>query len=179
MSDTTPAVPGLMRRLACMVYEGLLLFGVLFTAAYLYAGVTQQRDARVGQLGLQLFLLAVLALYFSWFWSRGGQTVAMKAWHLRVVDRQGAQLRFGHALLRFVAAWLWWAPALFSCYLSGVHHKPSAVGLSLAVGALAYSLLARIHPRRQYLHDVLCRTQVIHQPPQPRNEQPPQGPDRP
>ena len=33
-------------------------------------------------------MFVVLGIYFVWFWSRG-QTLAMKTWHIRLVDAQG------------------------------------------------------------------------------------------
>ena len=39
--------------------------------------------------GLQAFLFLVLGLYFAWFWSHGGQTVAMKTWHIRLLTHDG------------------------------------------------------------------------------------------
>ena len=67
--------PSMSRRLAAFVYEGVLLFGVTMAAGYVYATLTQQRHALAGKAGLQAFLFVVLGIYFSWFWSRGGQTV--------------------------------------------------------------------------------------------------------
>ena len=72
------AAPGLWRRMACFIYEGVLLFGVVMIAGYLFSTLTQQRNALNGRHGLQAFLFIVLGIYFVWFWSRGGQTVAMK-----------------------------------------------------------------------------------------------------
>jgi hypothetical protein len=34
--------PGFARRLACFVYEGMLVFGVVVLAGYLYGALTQQ-----------------------------------------------------------------------------------------------------------------------------------------
>ena len=62
--ETTLATPGLARRLAAFVYEGVLLFGVLMIAGYLYAWLTQQRHALQGQFGLKAFLFIVLAMLF-------------------------------------------------------------------------------------------------------------------
>lgn len=151
--------------MASFVYEGLLLFGVLFVAGYLYSALTQQRNAMQGQHGLQAFLFLVLGIYFSWFWSHGGQTVAMKAWHLRVVDLDGQPLGQGRAALRYLLSWLWFMPALASVYLLGLNHSTGAIFGSLIAGVLGYALLARLHPRRQFLHDVICRTQLITQRP--------------
>ena len=82
--------PGLARRMAAFVYEGVLLFGVVMIAGFLFSLVTQQRHALQGRVGMMLFLFVVLGVYFIWFWTRGGQTVAMKAWHSRLLSAHGA-----------------------------------------------------------------------------------------
>jgi uncharacterized RDD family membrane protein YckC len=114
------AAPGVLRRLACFVYEGVLLFGVVMIAGYLFSSLTQQRHAMLGRHGLQAFLFIVLAIYFVWFWSHGGQTVAMKAWHLRLVTDQGGPVSQPRALARFALSWLWFLPALLALYLARV-----------------------------------------------------------
>jgi uncharacterized RDD family membrane protein YckC len=86
-----------------MGYEAILLFGVGFFAAWLFFFASGGRDATHGweRYVLQLFILAVFAAYFLWCWLRGGQTLAMKAWHVRVVEITPRK-----ALLRFVLAFL-------------------------------------------------------------------------
>lgn len=156
----TLSTPSLQRRLAAFVYEGVLLFGVLFVSGWLYSTLTQLKDpAQQGTLGLQLFLLLVLGVYFVWFWSRGGQTVAMKAWHIRLVDRQGRPVTQTRALARFALAWLWFLPALLTAKLAGLHGG-ALFGL-LFVGVLAYAALARLHPDRQFWHDAACGTRLV------------------
>ncbi len=161
--------PSLWRRMASFLYEGVLLFGVTFISGYLYAALTQQRNALSGKVGLQAFEFLVLGVYFVWFWTHGGQTVAMKAWHLRVVDEQGAPLSQWRALARYLLSWLWFLPALASVYLAELHSGGAIFGALLA-GVLAYVLLARLHPSRQFLHDLLCRTRLVTQRPPPRKK---------
>ena len=100
--------PGLLRRLASMLYESILLFAVAFLAVWLFqfaAGTLRIEGWRMHL--LQLFLLAVFAAYFLWCWLRGGQTLAMKTWRIRLVARDGhARLRPKAALLRFLYALL-------------------------------------------------------------------------
>ncbi|HEX7218293.1 MAG TPA: RDD family protein [Burkholderiales bacterium] len=93
--------PGLWRRLASMAYEAVLLFAVAFFAAWVFFFASGGRDATSGALRheLQLFILAVFAAYFLWCWLRGGQTLAMKAWGIRVVN-----VTPGKAILRFLLA---------------------------------------------------------------------------
>lgn len=84
-----------------MFYEALLLFAVAFFAGWLFFFASGGRDATTGWLrhALQLFVLVVFAAYFLWCWLRGGQTLAMKAWRIRLVDVTPRK-----ALLRFVLA---------------------------------------------------------------------------
>ena len=84
-----------------MVYEACLLFAVAFFAAWLFFFASGGEDATSGFLrhALQGFIATVFAGYFLWCWLRGGQTLAMKAWHIRLVD-----VTPGKAVLRFVLA---------------------------------------------------------------------------
>jgi uncharacterized RDD family membrane protein YckC len=152
--------PGVARRMAAFVYEGVLLFGVVFIAGYLYAALTQQRHALQGQTGLQVFVFFVLALYFVVFWSRGGQTVAMRAWHVRLVTAGDAALSPARAFARYLLAWLWFAPALLAAHLADLH-SAVAIFTLLFAGIAAYALLALLHPQRQFLHDALCGTRLV------------------
>jgi uncharacterized RDD family membrane protein YckC len=159
-AEAAALAPGLPRRMASFIYEGVLLFGVVFIAGYLYSTLTGQRHALQGQTGLQVVVFLVLGLYFVTFWSKGGQTVAMRAWHLRLVDARGEPLKPARAAARFLASWLWFAPALLTARLAGLHSAGQIFTL-LIVGVIAYALLTRLHPQRQFLHDALCGTRLV------------------
>ncbi len=152
--------PGLARRLAAFLYEGVLLFGVVMMAGFLYSTITQQRHALEGRFGLMLFLFVVLGIYFSWFWSRGGQTVAMKAWHIRLVSADGGAVSGWRAAVRYLLAWLWFLPATAAVYAAGLHGKGEVTTAVLA-GVLAYAALAWLRPDRQFWHDVVCGTRLV------------------
>jgi uncharacterized RDD family membrane protein YckC len=163
--------PPLWRRMACFVYEGVLLFGVLMIAGYLFSSLTQQRHAMLGRHGLQAFLFVVLGIYFAWFWSRGGQTVAMKAWHIRLLTREGLPVSQSRALARYVLSWLWFVPALLALSLAGLNSLGAMFGL-LFVGVVVYAALSRLHPQRQFWHDAVCGTQLVTQLPAVRRKEP-------
>ena len=93
--------PSLARRLASLLYDGFLVFAVAFFAAWIFFFASGGRDATAGvvRAELQVFILAVLAVYFIWCWLRGGQTLAMRAWKIRLVD-----VTPGKALARFLIA---------------------------------------------------------------------------
>jgi uncharacterized RDD family membrane protein YckC len=89
----------------------VLLFAVAFFAAWLFFFASGARDATTGSLRyvLQLFIAVVFASYFLWCWLRGGQTLAMKAWKIRLVDvtPRRALLRFLLALALFPVSIVW------------------------------------------------------------------------
>jgi len=152
--------PGITRRLACFVYEGVLLFGVLMGAGLVYSIATNQRHALVGALGMQIFLFAVLAVYFVWFWSRQGQTLAMRTWHMRLVTVAGQAVSPVRALCRYLLAWMWFLPALAGLHLNHLTTAAPAFA-TIGAGVLAYAGLAWLHPDRQFLHDAVCGTRLV------------------
>jgi uncharacterized RDD family membrane protein YckC len=125
--------PGLPRRLASMAYEAVLLFAVAFFAAWLFFFASGGRDATSGwpRYVLQLLIALMFAAYFLWSWLRGGQTLAMKAWHIRLVDVTPSK-----ALLRLVLA---------------ASLVPTLVSIVWAV----------FDRDQQFLHDRLARTRLV------------------
>lgn len=108
----TPArAPSLARRLASLVYEAFLVFAVSFFAAWLFFFASGGRDATQGLVRreLQFFIVIVLAAYFLWCWLRGGQTLAMRAWRIRLVEvtPRKAIVRFVLALALLPVSILW------------------------------------------------------------------------
>ena len=150
--------PSLNRRLACWLYEGILLFGVVFIAGYLFSTLSQMRHALSLRHGLQAFLFVVFGIYFTWFWSRG-QTLAMKTWHIRVVDRLGRPITQARALLRYLLSWLWFLPPLVVTAPFGLSSAETGV---ITLGwVLVWAILSRFHPQGQYWHDVWAGTRLI------------------
>ncbi|MDR2636977.1 MAG: RDD family protein [Zoogloeaceae bacterium] len=130
--------PGFLRCLAALIYESLLLLGIVAIGCvlpYILLGALAGVGAPAWVEQLHFFLL--LGLYFTWCWLHGGQTLAMKTWKIRVVDKSGQALRPMQALLRYLAAW----PSLF-CF-----------GLGL--------LWRFLDPERQFLHDRIAGSRLI------------------
>ena len=158
-TNTPLQAPSLSRRMACWLYEGMLMFGVVFIAGYLFSTLTQTRHALDNRFGLQAFLFLVFGIYFAWFWSKG-QTLAMKTWDIRVVDVQGRAISQARGLLRYVCAWSWFVPPLLAGWLARVS---AAETLVLVGGWVAiWAILARFHPQRQFWHDVFAGTRLVH-----------------
>lgn len=124
--------PGLARRLASMLYEAILLFAIGFFVGFAFHFASRGApDEGALRFAHQLLLVAVFAAYFLWCWLRGGQTLAMKAWRVRL-DRVSP----ARALLRFLLALLL---------------VPTGISL----------LWALFDRDRQFLHDRLAGTRLV------------------
>lgn len=153
--------PGLRRRLACLVYEGVLLFGVIFLAALLYSVLTGQRHALIGRhgLGLVAFVL-VPAAYFIGYWRKTGQTLPMQTWQIRLEAADGAPLGLPRAIARFIAAWVWLLPPLLLAAVAG----PASFRWLMPVAAVwiaLYATSSKLHPSGQFWHDLACGTRLV------------------
>jgi uncharacterized RDD family membrane protein YckC len=145
-----------------MVYEAMLLFGVLFMATWLFSTLLQQRHALYMRSALQDYLFVVLGVYFVWFWTHGGQTVAMKTWRIRVVDKQGARLSWARALLRYLLVWLWFLPGLALARLLDAHGW--MLVLIPTINFVLWTAAVYWQRERQFLHDWIGGTRLIQLP---------------
>lgn len=131
-------MPGFFRRVACMLYESLLLLGVLsvtFMVPHLILGMGFNVTLPGWILMTHVFI--VLGVYFVWFWSHGGQTLAMQTWKIHLTTVTGTSPTLGRMLLRYALAW----PGL----------------IYFGVG-LIWALFDR---DRQFLHDRLAGTRLV------------------
>ena len=103
---TIPAPAPFLVRIAAMVYELLLVTAVLFVTSLPFLYVFGNAQTGWRHFFFQLYLTGVLFAYFSAFWLRSGQTLAMKTWRIRLVTRDGSPLTLKRAALRFVLAWI-------------------------------------------------------------------------
>jgi len=159
---TRPATgaPTIKRRMTAMLYELFLLFAVEMLAVLIYLLITGNRQQAIYQVGLKLFLFIVTGAYFTWCWTNTGHTLAMKTWRIKVVKPGHARLPWRAAIVRYLLAWGWFAPALAVCAVFGLHQK-SHIALALACGVLLWSLTAVFDKDRQFLHDRLAGTRLL------------------
>lgn len=120
-----------------MLYESLLAFATAFLAGLAFYGAAEGRLAGETRLLFQTYLFLVLGIYFVACWTRGGRTLAMQTWRMRIVRRDGAPLGVGRAALRYALAW--------------VSLLPLGAGF----------LWACLDRDRQFLHDRLAGTRIV------------------
>lgn len=132
------ATPGMARRLACMLYESLVVFAVLLIGFLLPQIVLNAFGVVVSGKLLWLHTLALLMFYFVWFWLNGGQTLPMKTWKLVLIGDDGRRLRPLQAVLRYLVAW----PSVLLC----------GIGIFWAF----------FDKDRQFLHDRIAGTRIVY-----------------
>lgn len=125
------------RRLASMLYEGLVVFAVLLIGFLLPQILLNAFGLGIAGKMLWLHVLALLMLYFVWFWLNGGQTLPMKTWKLALVSDDGSRLRPLQAVLRYLAAW------------------PSILVFGIGI------VWALFDKDRQFLHDRIAGTRLV------------------
>jgi uncharacterized RDD family membrane protein YckC len=157
-TDRAPA--GLLRRLAALLYDALLIIAVLFVAALPLPLVEEPVRALWWARTLeQLYLLTAWFLFFGWFWTHGGQTVGMKAWRMELLRLNGDKPSWLDALIRFVisSGSFWLLLALFGLeILSG----KIAFILAAIIFGLAFSWI--LIDRKDYAwHDRLSGTRLV------------------
>lgn len=99
-----PRYASLLRRLASLLYESLVLTAILLIATAIFLAVFGSATEQPKRYFLQLYLWLVAAAYFIWCWLHGGQTLAMRTWRIRLVDRADGAITFQQAIKRYLLA---------------------------------------------------------------------------
>lgn len=154
--------PGLARRMASFVYEGMLLFGIGLIPGVLGAmliALTGHPPTPQSDTVLRAITFAIFGAYFVYFWSARGQTLPMQTWHIRMVGPDRRPPSRWRAFARFIASCLWFAPAALIAALNGWTRWQSLA--AVGVGIVVWALAALAHPTRQFWHDALCGTRLV------------------
>jgi uncharacterized RDD family membrane protein YckC len=161
-AEPMPAPP-ILRRIAALPYEGLLLLALVLIASFPIAGLKGAALVGTGHVIYQAWLVVVTGAYFIWQWQKSGQTLAMKTWRFRVVSQKnGATLRWRHAGLRFVVAALFFGPACVGILLLFFPTRLSPLVTAWFFFPLMATLLyARFDGDKQFLHDRIARTRLV------------------
>jgi uncharacterized RDD family membrane protein YckC len=137
-------------------YEGTLLFGVLWFFSYAFSALAQFRGSEgTALLVFRTYLFLVLGVYFTWFWSAGRRSLAMKTLSMRLVTADGANLSIARAAARYAVAVLMLALPLLA---ADVVHK------SLVAAVLVPFAWMLADSQRRTLWDVMVRTRMTVEP---------------
>ncbi|MCK7593635.1 RDD family protein [Pseudomarimonas salicorniae] len=142
--DLPPTLPAhLGWRLLALVYDSLPVIALWFLASVLVLalrGGTPVEPWSLAWFAQCLGLWALTGLYAVESWHRGGQTLGMRPWRLKVLDAAGCTATRARLWQRFFWATLAWLPA----------------GLGF--------LMSLADGRRRTLHDRLSGTRLLRLP---------------
>lgn len=144
--STERVVPGFGRRVLALCYEFILLLGVWFVVSLLFHLVFRDPNAAYFRPLFQFYLLSIGGIYFTWFWTHGGQTLAMQTWRMKLVSIETTgddRVTVQQAVKRYVMA---------------------VIGISFFGIGLWWALFDR---DRQFLHDRLAHTRIVQHSNQP------------
>ena len=105
--------PNFWRRVSCSLYEQLVLLGVIsltFLVPNLMLGMLL--GAALPSWLSFIYLYTVLGIYFVWYWTKSGQTLAMQTWRVRMIGRDGYRPSKKQACWRYVYGSLWLIPCV-------------------------------------------------------------------
>ena len=101
----------IFRRGAAMVYDGLLCFAVAVVASLATLPFSGGKGSTEFNPVLTIYFVAVFYLFFGWFWTHGGQTLGMRAWHTKLLKQNNEPICWQTALVRYLLSlpmWFFW-----------------------------------------------------------------------
>jgi uncharacterized RDD family membrane protein YckC len=137
MPEASPHAPTLARRAACALYESLILAALVLVATFPFLAFAGDSTSGLRRHLLQAWVVFVVGAYLVGFWTRGGQTLAMKTWRIRLQAAGGGPVGAGRGIRRYLFA------------LAGA----AALGLGF--------LWALLDRDGQFLHDRLAGTRLV------------------
>lgn len=132
-----PNILSFWRRTLCLIYDFLLFLAIWFIASLIFIVIVQDTSFAYFRPIYQFYSLSIIGIYFIWFWTHGGQTLAMQTWKLRVVAQDGKALTLRQAITRYLFA---------------------VVGITSFGLGIIWALFDR---DRKFLHDRLAGTRII------------------
>lgn len=162
MSETQKVnYPRRLKLFASMMYEGMLLFGLTFTGAYIFDTLTQSHEADHLMWQRQAVLFLLVGLYFLVCWRRQGQTLPMKTWDIVLRSKDGTRLSWQQLIIRYL---LMWVLPLIGAFI--VYTIAQAVGWMSINMFIIFCPFLNLVPTlfradRQMLHDVFVGTELI------------------
>lgn len=123
MSEHNYPTASLMRRLAALMYDGLVLIALYIVVGFVVVGLAAAANngeppgAFPAAVNFSL-MFCICFFYYSTSWRRGGQTIGMKAWRIKLVSDESDRIKLSQCMLRtgigffsliIFGAGFWWA----------------------------------------------------------------------
>lgn len=157
MIPTSPAPA--WRRFAAIVYDVLAVVAIVMVVGLLAQMATGGRlfddHGRMLTWWYQPLQGLVVATYFLLSWMRGGQTLGMRPWRIRVTDAKGAPVEWKRALVRLVVA----ALPLTLVLIYPLTSMKAALWAPV-IGWLVLLVPSLFDRRRRAIHDMVAGTEL-------------------
>ena len=101
----------LLRRVAAFLYDSLLLLAIYFVVTAI--AITFNDGHAVQHFAYKFLLYVISFLFFDWFWMRGGQTLGMRAWKIKIASTNNTPLTHIQCLQRYFLGTLFFVITLF------------------------------------------------------------------
>lgn len=158
MSTLPPPAPA-WRRFAAIVYDVLAVVAIVMVVGLIAQMVTGGHVAddkgHVVAWWYQPLQGVVVGAYFLFSWVRGGQTLGMRPWKIRVVARDGGAVDLKRGLIRLVVAGL---PVLLLMVYSVTSLRVAL--FAPLVGWAVILLPSLFDARHRGLHDMAAGTEI-------------------
>ncbi len=105
ISDDSFSPASLIKQLAAMLYDSMLIFALLFSVSTL-AIISNQGEAIESNPWFTFCLILTLFTFYAWFWNKSGQTLGMQVWKIRIVSESGSNPDWSVCYLRLISALL-------------------------------------------------------------------------
>lgn len=91
----------LLRRLAAATYDLFLASSLVF---FIVGVILIGFFSKQAQTNIWMFFVSLLTIYFyfAWSWTKGGQTLGMKAWKFHIIQNNGDPITHKQVFIRFI-----------------------------------------------------------------------------
>ena len=168
MNDQQLQSPGLIRRLAAMLYDSFLVLGIVIISLLPAPLIDEAlRLSLQGKIMIRMYLLGVVFMFFGWFWTHRGQTLGMRAWRIKLVSERGTRVTWSQALQRYLTICMFvigiLSVAVFFLPVIESQGRPVKIAYITATGILMASghLCCLIHPKNYSIFDLITKTKLI------------------
>ena len=105
MSEQNYPTASLSRRLAALGYDSLVLISLYIIMGFVLVGIaTALNDGNPpGAFPMAVNLSVMFTIcffYYSSSWRRGGQTIGMKAWRIKLINNETRPIQLSQCMLR-------------------------------------------------------------------------------
>ncbi len=96
--------PNLFQHFSVIAFDTLSVISLLLLASVFLFSLNTFEPINAYHPLFIAYLIGVSFFYFGWSWMHGGQTIGMKLWNIRLVDKEEAALSWLQITLRFIAS---------------------------------------------------------------------------